>query len=87
MRKPGGVLIATDVNGSVDETDSFSCGHCNRVVLVPVKCNPDDLGGHCRVCMAMICPACVSTGKCDPLEEKLARAEASYEARRSYDLL
>lgn len=86
MRKAGGYAISVDINGGTQETDTFTCGHCNRIVFVAAKCNPDDLGGHCRVCMTMICPACVATAKCDPMEEKLKRAEASYDARRSYGL-
>jgi hypothetical protein len=36
--------------------------------------------------MGMICPDCVGAMRCDPLERKLERAEAAYEARRSYGL-
>ena len=84
MRKPGGLILAYDIEGRVDETDTFTCGHCNKVVAVAANANPDDLGGMCRCCQRMICPRCVDLGRCDPIEEKLKRAEASYHARRSY---
>jgi hypothetical protein len=60
------------------EEDTFTCGHCNRVVFVPAKCSPTDLGGLCSCCSKLICPSCVGRG-CDPMEEKMAR----WETRRS----
>ena len=70
----------------VAETDSYSCGHCCKVVFVPTNADPTTLGGMCYQCMALVCPACVETGLCDPLEAKLERAERRYDALRSYGL-
>ncbi len=84
MRKAGGYAYTFDVGGIRQEADSFTCNHCNRIVIVKPKCDPYDLGGMCRLCEKMICPACVDLGKCDPIEKKLEREEAAYHARRSY---
>ena len=86
MRRAGGYAYTFDVGGIRQEADSFTCFHCNRVVIVKPKCDPCDLGGMCRICEKMICPACVDLGKCDPLEKKLERAEAKDRALRSYGL-
>lgn len=84
MRNAGGYAFCFDVGGVHAEVDTFTCFHCSRVVFVKPKCDPCDLGGLCRVCDKMICPACVDLGRCDPLEKKLEREEAKYQALRSY---
>ena len=84
MHRPGGYAISFDLNGGRHECDTFTCFHCNKVVKVQPKCNPDDLGGMCRLCMRMICPSCVDVGVCDPIEKKLERMEARDRALRSY---
>ncbi|MCW2309746.1 hypothetical protein M2319_004105 [Rhodobium gokarnense] len=86
MRKPGGVLILTTNDGRQEETDTFTCAHCNKIVPVRPFQRPEDIGGRCGGCGGLICPDCVSRGTCDPIEEKLARAEAAYHARRSYGI-
>ena len=58
------------------ESDSFTCGHCTRVVFVQPGHRADDLGGLCKQCMSLICPVCVQTGKCDPWEKKMEEMEA-----------
>lgn len=86
MRVAGGYAFTFDVGGVRQEADTFTCEHCNKVVIVKPKCDPCDLGGMCRLCMKMICPSCVDLGNCDPFEKKLLREEAKYRARRSYEL-
>jgi hypothetical protein len=88
MRNAGGYGVATDQQtGKVlHEQDSFSCFHCNKVVFVEAKCDPADLGGLCFLCWKLVCPECHAKGNCDPLEEKLARQESAYHARRSYGI-
>lgn len=87
MRSPGGILICTSVDGAAVEHDTFTCAHCGAIVRVEHRASPEDMGGRCGVCDKLICPRCVKLGRCDPLEEKLKRAESSYEARRSYGLI
>lgn len=85
MRRPGGYAVITDPSGGVQEMDTFTCAHCNRIVHVPVKANPDDIGGMCRMCMKMICPSCVDAGVCDPFEKKLKRMEDQAVWRRKFE--
>lgn len=88
MRRPGGYLICTSFNdGRVQEADTFSCAHCNRIVVVKPMSPPEDMGGRCGCCDKLICANCVERGVCDPLEEKLKRIEASHDARRSYGMI
>ena len=78
-------LSRTDMRDEgVMEIDTFSCFHCGRITHVMPKCDPAELGGFCKQCMKHICRFCYAKGNCDPLEEKLMRAEASHHARRSY---
>lgn len=86
MRNPGGYAIICEPGKSNLEFDTFSCRHCNRVIHVKAGARAEDLGGLCKICMGLICSACVDLGTCDPLEAKLARAEARYEALRSYGM-
>ena len=67
-----------------DECDTFTCGHCQFVVHVPVKCDPADLGGLCKCCMRLICPGCVDK-PCVPWEKAIERMEAKQDALRSYE--
>lgn len=69
-----------------NEYDTFSCGHCNAIRHVRAKERPEDTGGLCKQCMKLICPHCLNTGRCDPLEKKLEMAERRDMALRSYGL-
>lgn len=70
------------IRGGTFETDTFSCNHCGRVEHIPPKADVNAVG-FCRNCMLPICQQC--SGKpCETVEKKLAMAEASYHARRSY---
>ena len=87
MRDAGGYGEARHYDGTVAERhDTFSCIHCNAVVIVKPKQRPEDLGGWCRMCAKPICPKCQAKGSCDHFEKKLARMEASQQARRDYGL-
>jgi len=98
MRKPGGYAVVTSPAGGAvsfdrrprqalragaTETDTYTCGHCGRIVHVLPRQDPADLGGLCKQCMTLICPRCLDKG-CEPLERKLERAEARERALRSY---
>ena len=84
MRNAGGYSCITDPDLGTIESDTFTCKHCNRVVMVKPKTSPTDAGGMCGMCAGLICPACVADGRCLPFEERLARMEARDVARRSY---
>ena len=75
MRNAGGYAVWVAVDGS-REVDSFTCSHCQRVVFVPPRADPSQLGGFCRQCMKHICAPCVKVGGCKPWEKQMAEAEA-----------
>ena len=83
MRRPGGQLIITDPNG-VTEHDTFTCFHCNKVVIVPARGDPANIGGMCFQCMHLVCPGCVAAGGCTPFEKWLDAMERRSDALRSY---
>ena len=85
MRNPGGYAVFIMPGEAPAECDTFTCGHCNSIVHVKPKCDPSEVGGLCKVCMKMICPACLSKG-CTPFEKKLEEMESREIARRSYGL-
>ena len=71
-----GYATLTGPLGFKREADTFTCGHCSKIVHVTYKHPIDELGGRCNLCDQLICPACVKEGKCDHFEEKLKRMEA-----------
>lgn len=85
MRRPQGYSVVIDPDAPrTAEADTFTCAHCNTIVMVKPMCDPADMGGRCRVCDSLVCRRCHSTFRCDPFEEKLKRAEARDRALRSY---
>ncbi len=85
MQRPGGqVTIVCD--GGTREADTYSCGHCQRVVVVPAKADPANLGGMCYACMHLVCPACVAKAECTPIEKWLEQQERRADTLRSYGL-
>ena len=96
MRKPQGqaVLVGPSTVGdtpvgpkplqSESACDTFTCGHCQRVVHVMARSDPADSGGLCKCCMRLICPPCVEKGTCTPWEKAMEAAEARQDALRSY---
>lgn len=100
MRNPQGYAVITGVDtqtvnfdrlrcetipAGTFEIDTFSCGHCGRVVHVKPRMDPATMGGLCRQCMKFECPACVGKG-CTPLEKKLDAMEKRDRALRSYGI-
>ncbi len=60
------------------ERDTFTCGHCSRIVLVHPKDRPEDIGGLCKVCFGLICPPCVGLlikYGCTPFIKKIEAIE------------
>lgn len=86
MNSTEGVAHFLDGNGRVIERETFTCVHCQAIVVIGHKAHPSQMGGHCYSCDALTCPDCAQK-PCDHFEEKLARVEASYHARRSYGLI
>jgi hypothetical protein len=84
MRRPGGYLVGVGPEGIVDEADTFTCAHCQRIVRVAPRCDPADMGGRCGVCDSLVCSACVGLG-CRPWEKQMETMERRDRFRREFD--
>lgn len=71
MRKPGGWGFITQPDGKVEEHETYTCKHCNRVTQVLPKQRAEDIGGLCKVCMGLTCPECTGEGRCTLLERRI----------------
>ncbi len=60
------------LDGRAVEHETFACGHCGAVRVVPHRADPASVGGLCKQCMKLTCPACTAKGRCTPLERRLA---------------
>lgn len=85
LRRAKGFVLEDGPSGRV-ESETFTCCHCNRPVEVPHKAPPDECGGICYQCYAMVCPACVKKGVCTPFMKKLDEYEKRKALLRSMDL-
>lgn len=75
MRNAGGYSVIYDpAHSQPIEQDTFTCGHCQRVVFVQPMMDAASMGGRCTVCDTLICQGCLGKG-CEPMEEKLLRME------------
>lgn len=86
MRKPQGYATIVEPGRQTVEIDTFTCAHCNRIVHVKPRANPEDVGGLCKMCMGLVCPSCMANAACDVFEKKLERIEARDRFRRSAGL-
>jgi len=79
MRRSQGYAFQTDrASGEViSECDTFTCSHCCKIVHVKPMADPSEMGGHCTLCSALICPVCAykaMLGKpCLPFIERVNR--------------
>lgn len=80
MRRPGGYATWTDPEKPIREADTFTCNHCNRVVIVQPK---GDAGGFCRICMKPVCGRCADLGRCITFEKRMEISEARDRLRRA----
>lgn len=79
--RPKGHSVSTDGWGIETRRDTYTCRHCQHVVEVEPRADPNEF--WCNGCMAPICKSCKEMewrrppGRaCDHFERKLARAEA-----------
>lgn len=76
MHRANNYSVTFHPDQPVQEQDSFTCGHCSKVVFVGPGQKGEDVGGLCKCCMNLICGPCVDLMVCDVFERKLERAEA-----------
>jgi hypothetical protein len=74
FRGRGGHAVWTGPHGPVVEMDTFTCGHCQRIVFVKPK-PAEPPGGLCHICFHLLCDSCVGLGKCIPFEKQLEEIE------------
>ena len=86
LRRPNGLTFEFHPGGEIIEGETLACGHCGRMKVV-FKQAEKDLGGYCMICNRLICGPCADLGKCEPLEEYLAKKEAEFRSRRSMGLI
>ena len=84
MRRAQGYAIVTDATGN-HEADTFTCGHCQKIVTVGPGLPPEDFGGFCKVCSSLICKHCVGL-PCVPWEKKMELIERSAKLHRDLGL-
>lgn len=74
MWRPGGYAVAVTPDGAKPiECDTFTCAHCNSVILLQKPST--DIGGFCRCCMRAVCSTCVGKGVCSPFMRRVEQAE------------
>lgn len=95
MLREGGYLVTSDPDPtkskgqkSVVEMSTITCGHGGELVAVRALCKPEDMPFEiCWVCRRFICRKCAAemhrTLKCDVIEKKLEREEASARLARA----
>lgn len=85
-----GYAIMVEPERPTKENDTFTCGHCGRIVFVKPAADPATYGGWCGVCTTLICPTCEAekarTLSCRPLEKWLEQQEARGRTLRSLGL-
>lgn len=75
-----GHLAVTGPDGTIEQ-ETFTCAHCSCIVVVKYRATPEELGGACRHCDAMVCPDCVRVGRCTPFEKRIEEHEARMRLR------
>lgn len=85
LRRTRGFLV-DDTSGGRVESETFTCNHCNHLVEIPHKAPPDEAGGICYQCYALICPACARKRECTPFMKKLEEYERRSRFRRELGL-
>jgi len=85
LRRAQGYATMSEPDRTMVECDTFTCGHCQRVVFVPPKADPAACGGWCGRCAALICGPCSGLGTCQPFEQQLEAMEAKGRMRRAIE--
>jgi hypothetical protein len=90
IRGATGYATTFDPDTRMQEHDTTTCGHCQRVIFTkphtastvylvldrPSLTWREEAGAFCRVCMRPVCLACHAHGGCRPWEAMIERAES-----------
>lgn len=84
-RNSQGIGVLTQEGKIVEEVDTFTCAHlpCQRIVDVPAKAKPEDMGSMCKICMKMVCKYC-AIKECTLWRRGFNKMNARQKALRSY---
>ncbi len=74
MPKAGGYLVITEADGRKKEFDTFSCCHCNQVVVLDPQDPAMGRVGFCMKCSKRTCPK-DQCKCCTPFMRKVERLE------------
>ena len=66
MLRPQGYSLLVDPETGTVENDTMTCAHCQKVTLLKAMVRPDEQGGFCRKCMALVCKDCAGK-ECKPI--------------------
>jgi hypothetical protein len=83
-RRSTGYFIETNPEFT-RESDTSTCGHCNRVSYIKPPVNGQVVVApvRCTLCRARLCEECYAKCECDPFEKKMDREEQADRLRRS----
>jgi hypothetical protein len=79
--KPKGYSVTTDGWGVETRRDTFTCRHCNHVVEVEPRQDPNEF--WCFMCMAPICKRCKAVEWNRPPDQPCAHRERQLAAEES----
>jgi hypothetical protein len=74
MLRPQGYSLLIDPDIGTVEHDTFTCAHCQKVTFLKALARPDDQGGFCRKCMALVCKECAGK-ECKPIMKQVEEWE------------
>lgn len=80
-----GYATVTDPEKGLVERDTFTCGHCQRIVFVQPGTHSSGDVTMCWQCATPVCQRCVAKQECTPFMRKLEAQEAQDRIRRSYE--
>ncbi len=78
MARHFGYFIEQGPGGVMQEYDTATCGHCQKVMALPPARNGSMIvrvSSPCHGCDKFICGACAARGVCEPWEKQMERME------------
>jgi hypothetical protein len=84
MRNPGGYVTIVDSSASLYEQDTFTCIHCNGIVLVKPGLTITDFA-WCRKCMKPVCEKERCQTRCLTWDRRMEISEARGKLHRAMD--